>query len=194
MDWFDSLRWPTDFGWNLATIQAGGTLGVFGSLFLAWRAIVHGREDSSLRVRPWVGVTGFDYKAPSGTGLFVEETISVHYQNIGNLPARSLTIELTAQPIVPPGDDSTSSDDPQKFDTLTFGAVFPGEDSVQHFRLVGVQSGRLAAWLRAYDVRLTGEVSYGFTGKESYVTTFEAVIPLGADEDAHISWANQSAS
>ena len=90
-------------------------------------------------MRPWIGITGVDYVPPEGTGLLVEETVSVHYHNIGPLPARSLTIELHARPVVPPGalGAHTNANAFLDFDSMQFGVLFPGEDSVQHFRLRG---------------------------------------------------------
>lgn len=138
------------------------------SLLIAWGALRASAKEAALRTRPWVGLTGVDYgPRPEGAGEEAVAAISLRYDNIGALPAQSVSFDLRAQPLPPfdPGSDAGF-----RFDSGYLGVFFPGEPGVQDFAMVEPLRDRLMRWLDAdRQVLLDGTITYGFGAKKGWL-------------------------
>lgn len=187
------LAWPDGFGWNLGTIQALGSIAVFGSLAFAWWAIDHTRRESSLRTRPWVGVKNAYFAPADGTEPNPVEYLVIEFHNVGLLPALSLELIDVSARSTPIGDE------PAVGVILTFSpdvppeAMLPTEPGTHRLSMEGEVLSRFIEWRDARrEVVVTGAFRYRL-GKQEYRTDFEIRQDFGA-VDPRTSWFNKTAT
>ncbi len=93
----------SEWGWNPDTIQAAGMIGVVISLvissyvaYTSKRSLDAVKKEQSLRMRPWVGVTGIkDMFDPSHREPWPAPFLGISYSNVGTLPARNLSLTIS---------------------------------------------------------------------------------------------------
>ena len=175
------------------------TAAIVFSLVIAFAALTASRGEAALRMRPWVGITGVQCGPPveaAPQGIF--GTITVNYDNLGAVPAESITITLQVQPLR------------LRLTPAYYGVLFPHEPSDQRFGIGAAEVGRIVAWLDQNPVvRLRGTITYGFGTKKRWLglwgertrwrTTFEACMRPGDQAAFHAhddvllkQWSNVS--
>ena len=135
------MDWPT----------AIGAIGIVATLLVALAALRITRRESALRTRPWVGITGCEYKG--GPEHDPYEALTLSFQNVGLLPAHSLEIIdvwVGVQEVVPEGEEPGDINDFFEVEGWPSGTVFPHEPSHEAITFRGERGTRFRAWREAH--------------------------------------------
>ena len=196
------LSAPDGWGWNPATVQAIGSIAVFGSLAVALWAIFHTLGEAALRTRPWIGITGCKYARGLGADGEPGEMLTFTFHNVGLLPAHSLwTRDISVG--VAEGDPVTLGysgpiNDYFELDGRPLGTVFPNEPGLASLMIDGERLARFSRWREeSRQVLVRASFSYEL-GRHTYSTGFRIIVRFGETEaesgEVLINWANEAAT
>lgn len=197
-----------EWGWNPSTFQAVGAVSAFWaaviaisiSIYFNLRAVriasdaanaakqqaeTTARQVTS-RERPWLALTGVEYKPAIGTGLMSRDELLIRFSNFGTLPPSSpVNLEITFRPHRLDGDDETLV-------PLTFaeelGVIFPDEPSDHRFVNPHYSNWRFDHRI----VEVSGKFNYQFF-TDSFKTEFSIMIDsqtVAGNQPPNITWQN----
>ena len=137
-------------------------------------------KEAVLRTRPWLGISGFEFTPSKEGDDSTEDEFTVHYQNVGALPAQDAVLSLKIMPNM--GDSSES----YTFEDQVVGTVFPQEPGSN-----SLSSAMLKEWRTAdEDIAIEGLFKYRY-GDRDYTTKFKLTIECYEDGSIHeLGWWN----
>ena len=186
---------PEGWGWNLASIQALGSIatvivafGVLASLTIAARSANAARDqanavirDNALRTRPWVGLTGVQFSSHIDGDPLDAEELELTYLNVGQLPAESVLAHLELSPV-----QHTENRGPILIDQ-SLDLVFPGDP--RKWQVSFLNDELFTAWrLDGYDLGFSGHFRYQ-QGGHVYTTYFQGTFWF-SEHGVPIEWDN----
>jgi hypothetical protein len=187
------------WGWNPATVEAIAAATTTLGVFLAWLALRESRaqraafeSEMASRLRPWVGLYGFEFKADTGSND--RGSIGIVVRNFGPLPAQRAKLCLTLRPVQTVGSEP---DNPVRRDEAGLKALLPGEDG--NYTIDLSQYPQFTAWrLDRRDVQVEGHFSYALDERQ-FRTEFEGIIwfsgsQVALDGKLKINWRNRDAT
>ena len=179
-----------DWGWNPSTVQviissvvAFLTLGLIWFLHKDAEASRKSAEaaqasadvlvqEADSRTRPWLGLSECNFTpSEQGNDATEEDMITIHYLNVGALPAQDAVLTLRLLPNM--GDTSEA----HTFEDEVVGTVFPQEPGLNFF-----SSALLRQWRAADgDVAIEGVLKY-ISGNRDFITKFKGSMEFYEDE------------
>ena len=180
-----------DFGWNLATVQALGTVAAaiavliaLRSAFAAIRTANTAARESKVRTRPWLKVEKITLR-PNQNGL------DLVIGNVGLLPAEAPIVKVKLAPWTPPLEGTTPDADSLVIGPAQFPATFPGDHTTGFLMVEG--SG--PRWTRLGPQQIIiaeGEIKYRYISdpNDKYSTKFKATWNLSESPTTPTQWGN----
>jgi hypothetical protein len=188
---------PASYEAIASLISAVGVIAVFISTLLTWRALHETKSqrqsmerEIAVRMRPWVGLFGFDYKLDQSRG----GTLYLLLRNFGPLPAQRANLSLVLKPLKP---NDKEPDNSIKREEHGLKALLPEEEGNYVIDLTPYP--QFAEWRSAgRDIRVDGLFKYSVDQFE-FKTEMEGTIWFSEYVPEHgkavrVSWRNKEAS
>ncbi|OAN40344.1 hypothetical protein [Mycolicibacterium iranicum] len=185
------------WGWNPATLEASATAvaAVFAiiAVVVAWRTFSATSSEIGSRMRPWVGLYGFEFfRDESGT-----LRVGVLLRNCGPLPALQAHLVVDFEP-----GEKESLDEvviPARVEKFEEKALMPAEDGNYGYPLSRETYPQLETWIAAKrDIVAKGSFSYAL-GDRAFESMFQAELwfksrPIPEGKLVKVNWRNTSAT
>jgi hypothetical protein len=187
------LKSEVVWGWNPATLEAYATAAAALFAFLAavialitWR---QSRREISSRMRPWVGLYGFEFQRD----LEGRPKLFVLLRNIGTLPAQNAHLLVVVKPCKQNDGEQPNPARSEKFDEK---ALVPTEDG--NFGVSLSTYPQVDTWISEQrDLAIEGTFTYALDGR-AFESKFQAELwfsrPKPEKGLVQTNWRNVSAS
>ena len=185
------------WGWNPATLEALATavaaLFAFIAVIVARRALSATRAEINDRMRPWMGLYGFDFFRDENGTL----TLTALMKNCGPLPALDAHLAIEIKPLVL--EEVNEVVNAVILDWPEQKTLVPGEDGNYGDSLPSATHPEVERWIAAKrDLVASGTFTYAL-GKRQFESKFVAELwfrskPQPENRLVKINWRNTSAT